>query len=186
VRNCETAGPRRGQILPPHRRERHSDLCLPGALGGTRTPNLLIRRAGGTVLGCPWASVSWPAIGWGRCLVRHSRPSLLSIAAVSCCSICTRIARPSCSPFPRTGRSARRAGRVRGAQRASRSHGGVWGRGPRTVPPLMRPARRGRSPAEGTANPIPRSSAPDLWPAGGPWRRSRARLGVSQARLVRV
>ena len=31
-----------------------------GALGGTRTPNLLIRRSGRTVQGCPVVAVCWP------------------------------------------------------------------------------------------------------------------------------
>ena len=57
--------------------------------------------------------------------------------------------------LPRTGRSARRGSRVKGGSRVPEGHRGATAlcgaRGPRTAPPLTRPARPGRCPAEEAA-----------------------------------
>jgi hypothetical protein len=62
VRDCERHGPQQARRLPLIPENVAPDLRLRGALGGTRTPNLLIRRSGQAVQDRPLRSVRWADI----------------------------------------------------------------------------------------------------------------------------
>jgi hypothetical protein len=62
VRNCETAGPRQRPRASLIAENRTVTCGFGGALGGTRTPNLLIRRSRQVVQDCLLRSVRWADI----------------------------------------------------------------------------------------------------------------------------
>jgi hypothetical protein len=70
VRKCEMAGAKTKTKGLAHSREQGSDLQILSALGGTRTPNLLIRRSGQVVQDRPSSVVGWVDIpGLSACYV---------------------------------------------------------------------------------------------------------------------